>query len=352
MADEAGLPEVHTALVNCPKSREYAVISALFAEQADATDLPISSANAPLATTRLVDDVFRSYVPGGTGLTFGKGLSPFSIVCEGHKEAADAKTLAHNASLVESGTSTSLTDVKTITSNDVRFPTEVYVAVEKLCGWSVAVDVFHGINHPVAVTICNAIRSIGPSLHRLVTQMGDNQSAGMDLVCCVMFDMQQDYFQYLNLAARVPLGGVAPPPVAPTFVGVQQRVATYRVDGLSPLPLSWYSLVSAPANPRGTPARVSPRGAAGMTATFNTNADCRLLTRFHDSEHDTISSLLEGHDPKIPKHNNKPVCLTWALKGQCNATCKRHENHVRYARGTIQVLHRLLDQCGVANQQE
>ena len=148
VADEAGLPKVHTALVNCPKSQEYAIIMALFTKRADTMDLPISLANAPLATTCLVDNVFCFYIPGGTGLTFGKGLSPFSIMCEGHKEAADAKTLAHNASFVESGTSTLLSDVKTITSNDVRFLMEVYVTLEKLCGRLVAVNVFHGINHP------------------------------------------------------------------------------------------------------------------------------------------------------------------------------------------------------------
>ena len=92
VADEADLPEVHTALVHCPKSREYTVITALFAERADTTDLPISLANVPLATMHLVDNVFHSYIPGGTGLTFGKGLPPFSIMCKGHKEATGTKT--------------------------------------------------------------------------------------------------------------------------------------------------------------------------------------------------------------------------------------------------------------------
>ena len=86
VGDEAHLPEVHTALVNAPKSREYAVVAALLSKRAEASPLPISAANAPLATTKLVDEVFRSYQPGGIGLTFGKGLTPFAIICEGHKE--------------------------------------------------------------------------------------------------------------------------------------------------------------------------------------------------------------------------------------------------------------------------
>ena len=103
VADKAHLPEVHTSPVNTPKSRECTLIGALFIKRAKAMSLPISSANAPLATTHLVDDVFHSYTPGGMGLTFAKGLSPFSIICEGHKEAAQAKTLTSNTSKIELG---------------------------------------------------------------------------------------------------------------------------------------------------------------------------------------------------------------------------------------------------------
>ena len=73
--------------------------------------------------------------------------------------------------------------------------------------------------------------------------------------------------------------------------------------------------------------------------------------RFRDSDFASISSMMEGHNPDIPKHNDKPVCLAWALKGQCAGSCKHRENHVRYPRATIQALHQLLDTCGVANPQ-
>ena len=89
-----------------------------------------------------------------------------------------------------------------------------------------------------------------------------------------------------------------------------------------------------------------------MTSTFNAHADRRLLQRFRDSEFTSISAMLEGNDPEVPKHNEKPVCLTWALKGQCNGSCKRRENHVRYGRTTVQAIHQLLDQCNVPNPQQ
>ena len=38
----------------------------------------------------------------------------------------------------------SLADATALTSDDVRFLTQPYVAVEKLYAWSVIVDVFHG----------------------------------------------------------------------------------------------------------------------------------------------------------------------------------------------------------------
>ena len=40
--------------------------------------------NAPTVTPKLVEDVFRSYQPAPTGLEFGRGLSPFAVVCQGH----------------------------------------------------------------------------------------------------------------------------------------------------------------------------------------------------------------------------------------------------------------------------
>ena len=50
----------------------------------------------------------------------------------------------------------------------------------------------------------------------------------------------------------------------------------------------------------------------------------------------------------IPKHNGNPVCLTWALKGECSHGCRRTNQHVRCNRSTVQAIHALMDTCGVA----
>ena len=89
----------------------------------------------------------------------------------------------------------SLADATALTSDDVRFPTQPYVAVEKLYAWSVIVDVFHGVRHPVAITISEAVRLIGPLLQRMAGHMGDTPGAAMELICRVMYDMHLDYYQ-------------------------------------------------------------------------------------------------------------------------------------------------------------
>ena len=72
------------------------------------------------------------------------------------------------------------------------------------------------------------------------------------------------------------------------------------------------------------------------------------MSRFRDSGHSTINSMMSGHSADIPKHNGQQVCLTWALKGECSQGCRRANQHARYSRTTIQAIHSMMDACGVA----
>ena len=65
------------------------------------------------------------------------------------------------------------------------------MAVDKLKGWSVVVDVFHGANHDIARSIRTAVRAIGPALIRLSREHAETPAIGMDCICRVMCDMQQ-----------------------------------------------------------------------------------------------------------------------------------------------------------------
>ena len=87
----------------------------------------------------------------------------------------------------------SLADVQTLLSDEVRFPTQPFVAVVKLYGWSVVIDVFHGPNHPIAVSVREAVQTLGPQLQRLHAHSGDTPAVGMQLLCRVLYDMQQDF---------------------------------------------------------------------------------------------------------------------------------------------------------------
>ena len=84
--DDAHLPGVHILLAKSTKSRDYAIINSLIQARVMASPVPLTLSNCPLPTTKLIDDVFRSLNPASPGLVFAYGLSPFTVVCDGHAE--------------------------------------------------------------------------------------------------------------------------------------------------------------------------------------------------------------------------------------------------------------------------
>ena len=84
--------------------------------------------------------MFRSFCPGGNGLIFGQGLTPFAIVCEGQTDVEAVRAKIKQASLAEGGTSMSLDDAERISTSDIRFPTDARSAEEKLYGFSIIID--------------------------------------------------------------------------------------------------------------------------------------------------------------------------------------------------------------------
>ena len=169
----------------------------------------------------------------------------------------------------------------------MRFPTTPQVAAEKLYGWSVHLDVFHGPNHPVCHNVRDFVVNVGPALHRVCDQMGSTETLGMDLVCRVLYEVQQEYFDYITQVSQG-IRGVA----APTFAAIKTKVLTYRVSSLCPLPSSWCTMVDMPARGRQAAQENnnrSPRGQAGAVSTFNTWADRTLMRRFRDSDFNSVS---------------------------------------------------------------
>ena len=191
-----------------------------------------------------------------------------------------------------------------------------------------------------------------PFLHTIAAQGGTSPTSGMELVQRILCDFQQDYFAWCNEQAM----GPAVPPAAPTFAELVKAVRTFRCEGLSPMPASWYGLMNAPKQPRASQAadRSTPaeRKVSVPEDCDRSQADTALFARHQNSGKSSISALLEGHDVVIPKQGGKPVCLTWALKGTCTTGCKRHRSHITCTRTTNGKIHALLTTCGVANPQE
>jgi hypothetical protein len=107
--DEAHLPEIHRLMTNAPRRRKYSILNSQFAERATASDLPLTAANAPLMTPAILDQVFRNIKPMNNGLTLGRGLTPFAVVCKGHANAKKLKRDVKKNEMVSAARCLSLT---------------------------------------------------------------------------------------------------------------------------------------------------------------------------------------------------------------------------------------------------
>jgi len=103
------LPPVHTLLAKSPKGSAYGIVGAELQARALDSDLKVDEAAVPLVTPTLLDQVFRRYQPASpSGMEFGVGLTPFAIICGGHKEMAAVRATIQKATFVEGGASISL----------------------------------------------------------------------------------------------------------------------------------------------------------------------------------------------------------------------------------------------------
>ena len=346
VGDDATLPQIHRLMAKSHKSRDYGIVQAAIEARLATHVMPLSSQRSPLATPKLIDDVFRNFAPACDNQVFGEGLSPFSIVCIGHKEAHQVRESVRRAKAVEDGGSMSLADATAIATTDVRFADTIQVGTEKCYGFSILVDLFHGEVTTIAQSIRAAVLAIAPYFSPMVDNMGGLE-VGMDYVNRVMYAITGQYHLYLANVLVNPACNV------PTFEWITEALRTGQYDRFSQMPAHWYSLASAPKNPirrlrdLAEPAH-STRSQAGAVPQVNARPNDKLLARFASCGSTSISQMMEGHSPSIPKHKGEDVCLTWAFKGECSPSCKRKKNHVHYPPPVVHSLHSLLDTCGVA----
>ena len=55
--------------------------------------------------------------------------------------------------MAQSGATLSMADAAQLTTTYVRFPTSPQAAAEKLYGWSVFIDLFHGVTSNIATSV-------------------------------------------------------------------------------------------------------------------------------------------------------------------------------------------------------
>jgi hypothetical protein len=165
VVDDDHLPEAHRLLAQSPKGQAYAILGSYAKERAYTLDVPLTAGCLPLATTKMTDQVFRSFKPACTCVAFGEGLPPFACVCEGHAQSQTVQLMIKKAEVAKSSATLSLTNAERLTSMDVQFPTTPQTAIEKLYAWSIYIDRFHGSTHPVAANGHEFVKAVGPGLH-------------------------------------------------------------------------------------------------------------------------------------------------------------------------------------------
>ena len=342
-ADDDGLPQIHKDLVNASKPQAYSLLTSAFQTRALASDLDIDSSAAPIATTTIVNEVFRVAKCYATGSILGQGLTPFAMICEHHQEAQAFASKSRRAAMAEEGGNLSLQDADTLLAGDIKLPANGNQAADKLMAFSVAVDIFHGHNHPMSVAIRNVARLVSPALRRLTTQYED-PTLQQDLCCRVLFEIQQDYFFWCSSVATSPPGARLPD--VPTFSQVSKAVQSMRISSLAQVPPLWGRFMLQRIPEKG-PSKTNKPGESSSGTKVYAEADTSLIERFKNSRFDKVSSMAQGHESSIPKHNGKEVCLTWALKGRCSNKCQRKDSHVNYPTSVKQSLHQFLSDCGV-----
>jgi hypothetical protein len=112
VADDDHLPDVHRLLAQTPKGRAYPILSSYAEERAYALEVPLTAGCLPLVTTKMTDQVFRSFKPSCTGVTFREGLPPFACVCEGHAESQTIQLMIKKAEVAKSSATLSLTNAE------------------------------------------------------------------------------------------------------------------------------------------------------------------------------------------------------------------------------------------------
>ena len=196
VGSDADLPNIHILMARGSSRQHYGALEHALRSRAMTTQLGIDSDSAPVASTYLTVTVFRDHKIASDGTRLGEGLSPFSIVCHHHSSAAELRQYALAVSTAEAGSQLSVSDAKQLTASNAKLPASPVEAGQLLQAFSVAVDVYFGVNHRLSVSLRRCTRSIFASMMRL-TQHFQESADAQRISCSILYDIQQDVFGWI-----------------------------------------------------------------------------------------------------------------------------------------------------------
>ena len=237
--DDSLLPPIHGLMAKGASRQHYGALDYELRARALATELGVDADSAPVASTYLTITVFRDHKIAADGLRLGEGLSPFSVTCGHHTAAAELRRQAQAVATAEAGSQLTVSEAKQLTSSQAKLPANPIEAGQKLQAFSIAVDVYFGVNHRLSVSLRSCTRTIFSSMVRIgqtFTEPADAQR----ISCSILFDVQQDVFSWIRRTGSCRTLAEADAVPAPTFEKVMEAVRSQQYRGILPnIPDAW-----------------------------------------------------------------------------------------------------------------
>lgn len=324
-------------------------------QRAAQTNSPANDWSKPVTDVKLLA-IFREHRIVATGDHWGEGLSPFAITTAGNPESRKEANRAQRLNMVERGNmGITYSDTGDFEDFDPRLPADDCQCAEQLEGFSVAIDLYLGVNHRYTIAFRNHLVDLIPFMRSGLRHVYRTDGKGLVLICWrIIYWHQQEFFYFMEQLQK---GTLLPP--LPEFGRLIKSLRIKNVDGVLPnMPEQWVKVGKGGAKREaaGVDGGVGGSGEPQQKkakVVKNPHADATLKERFKNSGHKTMILCLKvGQDAgaamDLPTIGRKEACLNWLIKGECKDTCKRAETHKHAGPTVIEKAHVLLDNCGVA----
>ena len=279
------------------------------------------------------------------------GLSPF-LMCAGlGNEANMARNNASVYQMMYSGEAAPAIDqLLPLITAAPHMPWSMLGLLISLQGYSVLLDVLLGINHRVSVDFRAFLLSWQSLMLDVEGSFGDQIRAWIPRF---LRFVQLAMLQYFNASLVRGINASLPP-----LHQLIAHVEYWNWQALPPLPASYLQTPPSPAIGGGAPARplaplpappLAPPPAPSSTAVTNIQPDRALMARFERGN--VTLRVLTSHAAASPlptaDSSTTQLCLSHALRGACNSTCRRSSTHRPLTSTERSALESLLTRVGI-----